>query len=143
MPDSGHLGPEVTHEIRDPPACLHLHLHGADAFREALEEKLDLAAHVHDTLSGITELEVPQRPDPSTVIFRVRPTDESPGAAERADEAGRRLLERIKAHRRVVLSSTVVHDRDTLRVCVVSHRTHHERITEALEIITTWARRGR
>jgi aromatic-L-amino-acid decarboxylase len=35
-----------------------------------------------------------------------------------------------------VLSSTVVDGRYTLRVCVVSHRTHHDRIAETLKIIT-------
>ncbi|MEU6142763.1 aminotransferase class V-fold PLP-dependent enzyme [Streptomyces sp. NPDC047081] len=141
VPDSGHLGPELTHEIRGVRAWLPLHLHGEDAFREALDEKLDLAEHVHDTLSGVAELEVPQRPDLSTVIFRIRPADDSPAAAERADEASRRLLERINGHRRVVLSSTVVDGRYTLRVCVVSHRTHHDRVTEALQIITAEAER--
>ncbi|MFD9510058.1 pyridoxal phosphate-dependent decarboxylase family protein [Streptomyces mirabilis] len=67
VPDSGHLGPELTHEIRGVLAWLPLHLHGVDAFREALDEKLDLAEHVHDTLSGVAELDVPQRPDLSTV----------------------------------------------------------------------------
>ncbi|MER5757566.1 aminotransferase class V-fold PLP-dependent enzyme [Streptomyces sp. NPDC002088] len=141
VPDSGHLGPELTHEIRGLRAWLPLHLHGVDAFREALDEKLDLAEHVHDTLSGVAELEVLQRPDLSTVIFRVRPADGSRAAAERADEASRRLLERINGHRRIVLSSTVVDSRYTLRLCVVSHRTHHDRITEALKIITAEAKR--
>ncbi|MFE7445743.1 pyridoxal phosphate-dependent decarboxylase family protein [Streptomyces chartreusis] len=141
VPDSAHLGPELTHEIRGLRAWLPLHLHGVDAFREALDEKLDLAEHVHDTLSGVAELEVPQRPDLSTVIFRVRPADGSRGAAERADEESRRLLERINGHRRIVLSSTVVDSRYTLRVCVVSHRTHHDRITEALKIIIAEATR--
>ncbi|MFF5847000.1 hypothetical protein ACIP4T_09595 [Streptomyces massasporeus] len=111
-----------------------------DAFREALDEKLDLAEHVHQTPSGVAELEVPQRPDLSTVIFRVRPADTSPASAHLADEASRRPLERINGHRRIVLSSTVVDGRYTLRVCVVSHRTHHDRITEALRIITAEAR---
>ncbi|QQM46348.1 pyridoxal phosphate-dependent decarboxylase family protein [Streptomyces liliifuscus] len=141
VPDSGRLGPELTHEIRGLRAWLPLHLHGVDAFREALDEKLDLAEHVHDTLSGVAELEVLQRPDLSTVIFRVRPANDSQAAAERADEASRRLLERINGHQRIVLSSTVVDDRYTLRVCVVSHRTHHDRITEALKIITAEAKR--
>ncbi|MFF4401885.1 pyridoxal phosphate-dependent decarboxylase family protein [Streptomyces sp. NPDC001480] len=140
VPDSGHLGPELTHEIRGLRAWLPLHLHGVDAFREALDEKLDLAAHVHHTLSGVAELEVLQRPDLSTVVFRVRPADAGPAAAERADGASRRLLERINGHQRIVLSSTVVDGRHTLRVCVVSHRTHHDRITEALKIITAEAR---
>ncbi|XUL93116.1 pyridoxal phosphate-dependent decarboxylase family protein [Streptomyces galilaeus] len=140
VPDSGRLGPELTHEIRGLRAWLPLHLHGVNAFREALDEKLDLAEHVHDTLAGVAELEVLQRPDLSTVIFRLRPADAGPVAAERADEASRRLLERINGHRRIVLSSTVVDGRYTLRVCVVSHRTHHDRITEALQIITGEAR---
>ncbi|NUS27561.1 MAG: aminotransferase class V-fold PLP-dependent enzyme [Streptomyces sp.] len=142
VPDSARLGPELTHEIRGLRAWLPLHLHGVDAFREALDEKLDLAEHVHEVLSGVAELEVPQQPDLSTVVFRVRPADDSEAAARQADEAGRRLLERINSHRRIVLSSTVVDHRYTLRVCVVSHRTHHDRITEALDIITAEARRG-
>ncbi|MFC8539104.1 pyridoxal phosphate-dependent decarboxylase family protein [Streptomyces sp. NPDC057249] len=142
VPDSGHLGPELTHEIRGLRAWLPLQLHGVDAFREALDEKLDLAEHVHRTLSRTAELEVPQRPDLSTVIFRVRPDDSSRAAAERADEASRRLLERINSHQRIVLSSTVIDGRYTLRVCVVSHRTHHDRIAEALDIITAEAAVG-
>ncbi|MGW2050906.1 hypothetical protein ACWCPF_37915 [Streptomyces sp. NPDC001858] len=47
VPDSGRLGPELSHEIRGLRAWLPLHLHGVDAFREALDEKLDLAEHVH------------------------------------------------------------------------------------------------
>ncbi|MGW2330474.1 pyridoxal phosphate-dependent decarboxylase family protein [Streptomyces sp. NPDC001700] len=140
VPDSGRLGPELTHEIRGLRVWLPLHLHGVDAFREVLDEKLDLAEHVHDALAGVAELEVPQPPDLSTVIFRFRPADGSRAAAERADEASRRLLERINGHRRIVLSSTVVDGRYTLRVCVVSHRTHLDRIAEALKIITAEAR---
>ncbi|MDX3568656.1 hypothetical protein [Streptomyces sp. ID05-47C] len=93
-------------------------------------------SHVHRVLSGIPEPEVPHRPDLSTVIFRVCPANGSRAAAERADETGRRLLERINIHRRVVLSGTLVDGPCTLRVCVVSHRAHHDRITEALQIIT-------
>jgi aromatic-L-amino-acid decarboxylase len=135
VPDSGHLGPELTHEIRGLRAWLPLHLHGTDAFRDALDEKLDLTEQVYTALSGIPDLEVPLSPELSTVIFRIRHADGSRAAVERADEASRRLLEGINAHRRFVLSSTVIDGRYTLRVCIVSHRTHQELITEAVEII--------
>ncbi|MFD1548018.1 pyridoxal phosphate-dependent decarboxylase family protein [Nonomuraea guangzhouensis] len=140
VPDAGHLGPELTREIRGLRAWLPLHLHGVDAFRETLDEKLDLAEQVHDVLRGVEELDVPQPPDLSTVIFRHRPADDSPAAAEAADAASRRLLERINGHRRIVLSSTIIDGRYTLRVCVVSHRTHQDRIDEALKIIIAEAR---
>ncbi len=135
VPDSGQLGPELTREIRGLRAWLPLHLHGVDAFRAALDEKLDLAERVHETLSDVAELEVPHRPDLSVVVFRYRPADDSRDAVERADAASRRLLERINGHRRFVLSSTVIDGRYTLRLCVVSHRTHQDRIDEALDII--------
>ncbi|WP_433287708.1 pyridoxal phosphate-dependent decarboxylase family protein [Pseudonocardia sp. CA-142604] len=135
VPDSGHLGPELTHEIRGLRAWLPLHLHGTDAFRDALDEKLDLTEHVHTALSGIPDLEVPLSPDLSTVIFRIRPSGGSRAAVERADEASRRLLDRINAHRRFVLSTTEIDGRYTLRVCIVSHRTHLGLITDAVEII--------
>lgn len=50
-------------------------------------------------------------------------------------------MEAINAHRRIALPSTVVDGRYTLRVCAVSHRTHRDRIDEALEIIATGAAR--
>jgi aromatic-L-amino-acid/L-tryptophan decarboxylase len=48
-----------------------------------------------------------------------------------ADAANRRLLEQINSTRRVFLSSTTIGDRFTLRLCVLSHRTHADRIAEA------------
>ena len=36
-------------------------------------------------------------------------------------------------------SSSTIHDRFTLRLCVLSHRTHADRIAEAGEVITNAA----
>jgi aromatic-L-amino-acid decarboxylase len=136
VPDYAHLGLELSREARGPGVWLPLHLHGVAAFRSALDEKLDLAELVHDKLSAVAELEVPWRPELSTVVFRMRPADDSPAAAQRADEASRRLLERINASRRIFLSSTVIGARYTVRLCIVSHRSHADRVAEAIDIIT-------
>ena len=93
-------------------------LHGVDAFREALDEKLDLARYLYEELSAIPELELPWEPELTVVPFRLRD-----GSAE----ADRRLLDLINASKRVVLSSTVVEDRFTIRACILSHRTHRDR----------------
>lgn len=139
VPDYAHLGLELSREARGPGVWLPLHLHGVSAFRAALDEKLDLAGLAYEKLSAVPELEVPWRPELSTVVFRVRPDDDSPAAARRADEASRRLLDRINASRRIFLSSTTIEGRYTLRMCIVSHRSHADRVAEAVDIITAAA----
>jgi aromatic-L-amino-acid decarboxylase len=77
-------------------------------------------------LKGVPELELPWAPQLTVVTFRLRDDD------RRRNEA---LLERINASRRVFLSSTMIHDRYTIRACIVSHRTHRDRIDECIEIV--------
>jgi aromatic-L-amino-acid decarboxylase len=126
LPDYADLGPELTREFRGLRVWLPLHLHGAAAFRAALDEKLDLARYAYDELSADPRLELPWPPDLSTVVFRLR---------DRDDAASQALLARVNASRRVHVSSTLVEGRHTLRLCVVSHRTHHDRMAEAVEIV--------
>jgi aromatic-L-amino-acid/L-tryptophan decarboxylase len=52
------------------------------------------------------------------------------------------MLERINASKRVFISSTVIEGRYTLRVCIVSHRTHRDRIDECVEIVREAAAAG-
>jgi aromatic-L-amino-acid decarboxylase len=136
LPNYAHLGPELTHEVRGVRAWLPLHLHGVGAFRDALDEKLDLAELVHDRLAAVPVLEVPWRPDLSTVAFRVRTRGDGPAAVEEADHATHQLLNRINATQRVLLSGTRIEGRQVVRVCVVVHRTHRDRIDEVLDLIT-------
>jgi aromatic-L-amino-acid decarboxylase len=130
LPDYAHLGAELTREPRGAKLWLPLHVYGVGAFRDALDEKLDLARTVYDELRAEPALEVPREPELSIVAFR------STGG----DEATRTLLAAINASRRIFLSSTVLDGRFTLRVCVVVHRTHADRIEEAIEIIRSAAR---
>jgi aromatic-L-amino-acid decarboxylase len=96
------------------------------AFREALDEKLDLAEHLYEGLKAIPDLELPWQPDLTVVPFRLRDGD---------DAANRRLLGSVNASKRVFLSSTVIDDRFTVRACILSHRTHRDRIDECIEIV--------
>jgi aromatic-L-amino-acid decarboxylase len=135
LPNYAQMGPELTHDARGIRAWLPLHLHGVGAFRAALDEKLDLAEHAYERLVAIPALELPWRPELSTVAFRIRPDDITAEAAADADRRTRRLLERINARGRVLLSSTVIEGRQTLRICIVAHRTHRDRVDEALGIV--------
>jgi aromatic-L-amino-acid/L-tryptophan decarboxylase len=135
LPDYAQLGPELSRENRGLRVWLPLHLHGVSAFRAALDEKLDLAGEVYDALSDIPTLEVPLRPDLSTVVFRVRPLDWTSASIGQANIATQQLLEQINGKGRVLLSSTIVGGRQTIRICVLGHRTHSDRISELLDLI--------
>lgn len=126
IPNFAEYSAELSRDFRGLRVWFPLKLHGVSAFREALDEKLDLTEHLYDSLKSDPSLEVPWAPDLTVVAFRLR---------DRDDAASRALLERINASRRVFLSSTVVEGRFTLRACIVSHRTHRDRIDECIDII--------
>ncbi len=140
LPESpADLGPELSRDFRGLRVWLPLMLHGAQAFREALAEKLELAREFHRGLLRLREaglpLEVVDEPQLSVVPFRLeRRRGEARGDWNARNAA---LNESINARGRVFLSSTLLPGEDgdvfTLRVCVLSFRTHAPRIVQALE----------
>lgn len=126
LPDFSSYSPELTRDFRGLRLWLPLYLHGIDAFAHALDEKLDLAAFVYAQLRALPQLEVPWPPDLSLVAFRPRA-----GGDEEAD----RLLTAIHATGRAWLSSAPIRGRTHLRICILSHRSGRERMTELVEII--------
>lgn len=135
LPNFAELGPELTREMRGLRAWLPLHLHGVAAFRTALDEKLDLAEAAYERLSREPLLDVPWRPQLSTMAFRIAARGDA--AAEKATQE---LLRRINSNGRILLSSTVIDGKFMIRLCILNYRTHAERVAEALDIITKAAR---
>ena len=131
LPDFDELGPELTREFRGLRLWLPLCLHGVDAFRQALDEKLNLAARAYGALIQDDELELPWKPDLSTVAFRLRSGD---------NDANLDLRNRINATNRMFLSTAEVNGRVMLRLCILSHRTHKEHIDDMVGIINSAAR---
>ena len=120
-------------------------LHGAGAFREALTEKLELAQAFHRGLERLREARVPleivDAPQLTVVPFRLERGEGEGLAAWNARNAA--FLHAINDRKRVFLSSTLLPGRDgdvfTLRVCILSFRTHASRIAQALEDIASAA----
>ena len=128
------VSPELSRPPRGLRVWLPLKLHGAAAFRRALDEKLDLAAWVTRELHGLAPaIEVVADPQLSTVAFRLGRPATDPEALNRLNRA---FLERINARNRVHLTGTMLGDRFVLRICVVSFRTHRDRMEMCLEDIT-------
>ena len=52
LPNYSEYSPELSREFRGLRVWMPLQLHGVAAFREALDEKLDLTAHLYEALAG-------------------------------------------------------------------------------------------
>jgi aromatic-L-amino-acid/L-tryptophan decarboxylase len=140
------LGPELSRDFRGLRLWLPLMLHGARAFREALDEKLRLAAEfcagVDRLIAAGLPLEIVARPQLSITAFRLL---RRPGEAMSAwNQRNRRLLGAINGRQRVHLSSTLLPTADgpafTLRACVLSFRTHAPHVAAALADIEAGVR---
>ena len=102
LPNWNEYSPELSRDHRGFRVWLPLVLHGVQAFREALDEKLDLAEHLYAALSEMPEIELPWSPQLSVVPFRLT------GAS---DDGNRAFLARINDPKRVYLSSTTIDGR--------------------------------
>jgi aromatic-L-amino-acid decarboxylase len=120
------LSPELSRDFRGLRVWLPLMLHGVAAFREQLGEKLALARWAYGMLRDDPRFELLDEPQLSVVAFRLR------APAEEADRLGPELLRRVNARRRVFLSSTRIGGRYALRICVLSFRTHEDRVRDAV-----------
>jgi len=126
------VSPELSRPFRGLRLWLPLRLVGVGAFRDALDEKLDLARHVSRELDRMRGIEVIVEPELSIVVFRA--SGDGPDA-EGTNALNRRLLDAVNRRGRVFLTGTTVGGRFLLRVCVLSFRTHRDRIEQCLEDI--------
>ena len=126
IPNFADYSLELSRDFRGLRVWLPLHLHGVAAFRDALDEKLDLARLLSEGLAAGERIDVPWVPPLSVVAFRLRDGD---------DQDNWEFLARINASKRLFLSSTMIEGRVTLRACILCHRTHRDRVEEAIEII--------
>jgi aromatic-L-amino-acid decarboxylase len=128
------LSPELSRDFRGLRVWLALQLHGLEAFRQQAAEKLALARWAHEQLAADPLFEVLDAPQLSVVAFRLR----LPEAA--AERFGPELLRRVNGRRRVFLSSTRLRGRYALRICVLSFRTHQDRVEDAVSALREEAR---
>jgi len=119
------LSPELSRDFRGLRVWLPLKLFGIEPFREQLDEKLDLAAFAAEELRKIDGIEIVAEPQLSILAFRLRGDG----------DLNLRLLERINARNRVMLTPATVGGAFVIRICVVSHRTHRDRMEMTIDDI--------
>jgi len=134
--DFSEISPELSRDFRGLRVWLPMKLHGAEVFRQALDEKLDLAEWATRELRTIHDMEIVAEPQLSIVAFRLRPPD-----LDRAEltELNKDLRDRINAKQRVFLTPTNLDGRYVIRICVLNFRTHMDRMEMCLEDIRSSA----
>jgi aromatic-L-amino-acid decarboxylase len=122
------LSPELTKHFRGPRVWLPLMLHGVDAFRACLEEKIELARYFHREVAR-RGFEVGPDPDLTVAMYRWVPEEGD------ANDFNRALTEYIHEDGRVFVSTTMIDGVFVLRAAVVVFRTHLEQIDLTLRIL--------
>jgi len=118
------ISPELSRDFRGLRVWLPLKLFGIEPFREQLDEKLDLIEYAVSELRKIDGIEIVAEPQLTITAFRIRGDD----------DANRELLQRINARKRVFLTPTTLPDgRFVIRIAIVSHRTHRDRVDMMLD----------
>ncbi len=124
--------PELSRAFRGLRVWLPLKMHGIEPFRKNLDEKLDLTEWAAGELRQIPGIQIVAEPQLSIVAFRlVRPGLNQEGL----NTLNRAFLEGINARKRVYLTATKLRGDFVIRICVVSFRTHLDRMQAALEDI--------
>jgi len=124
--------PELSRAFRGLRVWLPLKMHGASPFRKNLDEKLDLTQWATDQLRLIPGIQIIAEPQLSVVAFRLFRSGLS---AEELNTLNRTFLDKINAKKRVYLTATALGGDFVIRICVVSFRTHLDRMQAALEDI--------
>jgi aromatic-L-amino-acid decarboxylase len=126
------MSPELSRDWRGLRVWLPIAMHGIGPFRRNLEEKLELARWATEALRTIPGIEILAEPQLSIVAFRLA----RPGLdGDAANSLNRAFLEAINRRKRVYLTGTMLGPTFTLRICVLSFRTHMDRMRSGLEDI--------
>lgn len=124
--------PELSRPYRGLRVWLPFKMHGIAPFRAQLEEKLALTRWAHDRLREIEGVEILAAPQLSLLAFRWSP----PGARlepEALNRLNQDLMERVNARQHVKLTGTLLSGAFAIRICVLSFRTHLDRMEMCLE----------
>jgi aromatic-L-amino-acid decarboxylase len=120
------ISPELSRDFRGLRVWLPLKMFGVEPFREQLDEKLDLIQYAVGELRKVEGIEIVAEPQLTITAFRFR----------NDNALTRELLQRINARKHVMLTPATTPDgRFVIRIAVVSHRTHRDRVDMMLDDI--------
>jgi hypothetical protein len=128
------LGPQLTRSFRALKLWLSLRTFGLGAFRAAIDRALDLAEHARERIEASDELELAAPPSLGILCFRRRLTraDAEEQEVARAHAA---MLDALESSGVGLVSSTRLHGRHALRMCVLNHTTGQQDVDAVLDLL--------
>jgi aromatic-L-amino-acid decarboxylase len=96
-----------------------VYIRGLEAFRTALDEKLDLTQHLWEELKNMDGVEVAPAPHLSVLAFRVNFQND----VEADNHMTKILVERVNSDRDLLISTTSNDDKIYARIAIMSART--------------------
>lgn len=118
---------ELSRRFRALKLWLSLRYHGFTAFRQQIENDLQLAAYLAQMVEASDELELLAPVPLSAVCFRFVPRGIHLSHSQ-LDDLNLKLLNRIQRGGRVFISNATLEGRFALRACIVNHRSTPEDI---------------
>ncbi len=127
--DPHQYGPDLSRNFRGLRVWLAFKLYGAARYRAALAEKRRLALDAAQRIAALPHVVMDAPPQLSLFAFHLA----WPGSTlADEDAATRELLERVTRRGKVIITGCHAGGRFLARVCVLSFRTHQDRIDDCV-----------
>jgi aromatic-L-amino-acid decarboxylase len=123
--DFSEMSLELTRPFRGLGIWLPFKMLGADVFRQALNEKLELAEYFHQSLMHHKQWKIIANPELSLTVFKFHNDDLT---AESIDEINRDTVDWVNQKGRVNISGTIIDGHFVIRNCILSFRTHRQHV---------------
>ena len=123
------ISPELTKHFRAMRMWLPLKLCGTIPFKACLNEKLLLAQYFYKKLSKQRGFEMGPKPELSVVTYRYIPQKGDPNTFNEA------LLNEVISDGQIFISSTLINGNYTLRLAILSFRSHLSIIDKTIQVL--------
>jgi glutamate/tyrosine decarboxylase-like PLP-dependent enzyme len=129
-------GIQLTRSFRALKVWMALKTYGARRFRQIIDRCLDLTEYAARWFERSPRIELVTRPQLGIFTFRYVPERLPTGDTEAyLNRLNEKLVAKITASGRLMLSSTRLGSQTVLRLCVLNHRTRKDDIKEALSLV--------
>ena len=133
-PNFSDRGLQLSRSVRALKVWMSVQTFGMEAFRQAVSKGMALATQAEEYVSESQLLEMLNPASLGIVCFRINPDDTSIDEEE-LTEINKTILARMFWEDKAFISSTLLHGKFSLRLCIVNHTTTWDDVRETLKAI--------